>query len=136
MKIDKKAKKNISTLIKGICGTTIHYDISNDRYVSQDEYDGDCDMPTEDTWEYANILLKNIGIKQTNIEEIPLCWNNCVSICFCISKISFSLHAKIENNKVWLQICIDNDCFQRNSLQIEDDEKGSNMGACLFEIEF
>ena len=110
-------KTTVAQTIKGICKAS------------------SSDLPTNDTWELAGKLLKLIGIKQAEIEEIPLCWNNAVNIVFTIGKCSFNLTGMVKNEEVELKLNIDTDDFQEIDLDIKNDYD-EDEGACLFNIVF
>lgn len=110
-------KTTVTQIIEDICKTSMD------------------DLPTNDSWELAGKLLKLIGIKQAEVEEIPLCWDNAVSIVFTIGKCSFNLTGIVENEEVDLKLNIDTDDFQEIDLGIVNDED-EDEGACLFNIVF
>lgn len=110
-------KTTVAQTIKGICKASMS------------------DLPTNDTWEQADKLLELIGIKQAEVEEIPLCWDNAVNIVFTIGKCSFNLTGIVENKEVNLKLNIDTDDFQEIDLGIVNDED-EDEGACLFNIVF
>jgi len=110
-------KTTVAQTIKGICEASMR------------------DLPTNDTWEQADKLLELIGIKQAEVEEIPLCWDNAVNIVFTIGKCSFNLTGIVEDEVVELKLNIDDDSFQTIDLGIMNDYD-EDEGACLFNIVF
>jgi len=86
-------------LIKRLCGTTLYLqDIS--EFTAIDKEDDKPDVPTEETFKIAKDILSLCGIRKdiVEIEEIPLCWDNQVSIRFCFPELK-DLIWRNENNK-------------------------------------
>lgn len=90
VKTDLKLK--VITCIKGICGTTVGWDILLHKPIPKNELpeNREADIPTYDTWMFAEYLLDLFDVEQYQIEEIPLCWSNQVVVRFTYRGQKFS----------------------------------------------
>lgn len=119
-------------MVKTICGSTR----------KREEDDPIADIPTDNTWEAAETLLKEVGVSSAAlIEEIPLCWYNQVGIRFTLGKWdkeknrdTFDLYAgvsKSNQNEFFFDMFVEND-DGHFPVGPRPEEEDSDIGIHLF----